>query len=164
MLSQGKVNMQNVIILMLICTLLQVGGNYIVRDETLRHLGKCQLKLGSYSHNPLTAWLQAQEKEDYPKFSIASDQVTVDWGLADSFKCLTDPTVFEMKTQKLQMTAINRNIGAKDETRKSKFSPTVFTNLNTNVGDIDLRCLPWKMTVGLTMEMLKFKGKTNLTN
>ena len=159
MLPPGMVKMNYVVNIFIFP---QEGEHLILPDDERQD--KCRLKLGTCSHNPLTAWLQAQEKEDYPKFSIASDQVTVDWGLADSFKCLTDPTVFEMKTQKLQMTAINRNIGAKDETRKSKFSPTVFTNLNTNVGDIDLRCLPWKMTVGLTMEMLKFKGKTNLTN
>ena len=101
-------------------------------------------------------------KEDYPVFTIDSNKVTVDWGLAEDFESSADSTIFYMKMMKLQIK--DKSIFAEDEAREVKFSQTLFTNLKTNVGDIDLRCLPWKMTVELTLEMLKFKGKNNLDN
>ena len=109
--------------------------------------------LGTYAHNPLKEWLQAQKEEEYPGFKIDRNSVSVDWGLAEKFGCNT--TISDIKSVHLKMH--HEAIFLKKQTKVTKLSLTEFENMK-NKPVIDLRCLPWKIKLNLTVEMLKFKG------
>jgi hypothetical protein len=79
--------------------------------------------------------------------------VTLDWGMQEKFHCNT--TMYNITSMKLKMH--HKAISMESQTRASKLIPTRFEFLqNKNV--IDLRCLPWKLSLNLTIKMLKFKG------
>ena len=127
-----------------------------MEDTWVTHLKKCQFNLGTYIHNPLLVWLQAMQKEEYPTVTIDSNKVTVDWGQAQSFRC---DKRFEIKTMKIEMK--HDETVKEDQATENKFGQTVFESVQKG-NYIDLRCLPWKIKIKLTMEMLKFKGKNQL--
>ena len=133
---------------------MQVNDSKIVEDDV--DMGdKCHFELGTYSHNPLKDWLKAREKEDYPEFVINRNKVTVNWGEAENFRC--DFKKFDVKLMKLKIRS--KELVREDQAIEKNFRPTQFSNI-TNEDDVDLRCLPLKVELELTLEMLKFKGKT----
>ena len=139
------------------CTFYQVGENTIVTDKWLCEVEKCKFDLSTYSHNPPWDWLQAHKKDGFPGFKVDSNSVSVDWGEAEQFKC--NSTIAKIKSIKLQM----KHEVIVSETTVSTLSPfgffpTMFDNFKEK-NQINLRCLPWKIRLNMTVEMLKFKGK-----
>ena len=128
-----------------------------MKDDLLSDLEKCTFDLGTYSHNPLKEWLKAHKKEDFPWFKIDSNSVSVDWGLAEKFKCNSKIT----KIKSIQLEMKHGAIVIVSEATVSnptRFFSTVFNNFKQK-NQIDLRCLPWKIRLYMRVEMLKFKGK-----
>jgi hypothetical protein len=81
--------------------------------------------------------------------------VSVDWGLAEKFGCNT--TLSNIKRLHFKMHHEATVIEKQTKVTKLILSLTKFENMD-NRTVIDLRCLPWKIKLNLTIEMLKFKG------
>ena len=72
---------------------------------------------------------------------------------------MCDKTRFEIKTMKIKMK--HEETVKEDQATENKFSHTVFENVQKG-SYIDFRCLPWKIKIEMTTDMLKFKGKNQL--
>ena len=113
---------------------------------------KCSLDLGTFAHNPLKVWLQVRSNElNYPEFTMKSYFFIVDWGRVHEFNCSFDryPNLYlEMQHEEFVM---------KSDKMATKLDKTEFTKFD-KTRNIDLRCLSWKITMSLGMEMLQYKG------
>ena len=109
--------------------------------------------LGTYAHNPLKEWLQANKEEEYPALKIERNSVSVDWDLPEKFGCNT--TLSNNKSVHLKMHHASTFMEKQKTVMKLILTQFEITKNRTV---IDLRCLPWKVKLNLTIAMLKFKG------
>ena len=132
----------------------RIEKNTIIVDKEHYGDNKCLLDLGTYAHNPLKVWLQDKRvKGNYPEFTVKSHSLLVDWGKAHEFNCKLDKD----PNLHLEIQHQHSDLVMKSNVMSTKLDISNITKFD-KTRDIDLRCLSWKVTVSLDMEMFEYEG------